>query len=339
MAARTIYWLFFFITWFICQPVSAQVQFPTIALTLHVSGLTSPVHITHADDGSGRLFVVERGGQIRIVANQVLLSAPFLDISNRVSCCGERGLLSVAFPADFSTGNHFYVFYTDLAGRLQISRFFVPSQSPDQADSLSEEKILTIDHPTYSNHNGGQLAFGPDGHLYIGTGDGGGGGDPNNNGQNPGVLLGKMLRIDVESGATPYAVPADNPFVGNPAFRPEIWALGLRNPWRFSFDRLDGDLFIGDVGQDTYEEVDMQPLSSAGGENYGWNIMEGAHCFTDPQCDSTVMRVVGMATGQFVPTSLDLARGDVAPLGGPDGVITIADALLIMRKALGLTSF
>jgi hypothetical protein len=191
--------------------------------------------------------------------------------------------LSAAFPTGYAAKGHFYVYYTNTQGNIVISRYRL-SIDPDAADPATEEILLTIPHPTYTNHNGGQLAFGPDGYLYAGTGDGGGGGDPNGNAQNTASLLGKILRIDVESGAVPYAVPTDNPFFGNSAYRSEIWALGLRNPWRFSFDRFTGDLFIADVGQGTFEEVDIQPSGSAGGLNYGWNIMEGAHCYPGGTC-------------------------------------------------------
>jgi glucose/arabinose dehydrogenase len=240
------------------------------------------VYIAHAGDGSGRLFIVERPGIIRLFAGGQLRSAPFLDVTSRVGSGGsEQGLLSVAFPPGYATTGRFYVYYTDLQGEIVVARYHV-SADPDVADPTSEQIVLTIPHPTYANHNGGQLAFGPlDGHLYLGTGDGGGAGDPSGNAQNPGVLLGKLLRIDVESGnPLTYTVPATNPYTQTVGYRPEIWALGLRNPWRFSFDRQTGDLYIGDVGQGAREEVDVQPASSRGGENYGWNILEGTLCYT-----------------------------------------------------------
>jgi glucose/arabinose dehydrogenase len=282
-------------------PFQAGAQFPKISIIRHVSGLSLPVHITHAGDGSGRLFIVEQPGRIRIVKNGVLLAAPFLDISNtganRVLFGGEQGLLSVAFPPQFNGKGYFYVYYTNLNGDNVAARYFLTAD-PDRADPGSEVLLRTFSHPTFQNHNGGQLAFGPDGFLYIGTGDGGSGGDPNNNGQSPNTFLGKILRIDVESVMDPrvdtYVIPPDNPFVGAPGFLPEIWALGLRNPFRFSFDRLTGDLYIGDVGQNLFEEVDFQPAASPGGENYGWNIMEGLHCFNTlnfsvplPTCNQT----------------------------------------------------
>jgi len=260
-------------------------EWPQISLVKRFSGLTQPVHITHAGDGSGRLFFVEQPGRIRVSRGGTLLPVPFLDIVSRVSCCGERGLLSVAFPPGYGSKRYFYVDYTDTAGNTVISRHRLGADA-DVADPGSEQIVLTIAQP-YSNHNGGQLAFGPDGYLYVGMGDGGSGGDPQNNAQSPTSLLGKILRIDVESGAAPYAVPVSNPFAGRAGYRGEIWALGLRNPWRFSFDRRTGDLFIGDVGQNRYEEVDFQPAGDPGGENYGWRIMEAGHCYDPNPCNQT----------------------------------------------------
>lgn len=276
----------------ICAAMLAQravgaVSWPSIGLTSPIPGLSLPVFITSARDGSGRLFVVLQGGTIQLIKNGTVQSTPFLSISDRVSCCGERGLLSVAFPPDYTSKGYFYVYYTDTSGNLAIARYFLTG-NPDIADATSEVILLTIPHPTFANHNGGQLAFGPnDGYLYIGTGDGGGAGDTSNNAQNTNVLLGKILRIDVESGAVPYAIPASNPTITPTPSRHEIWALGVRNPWRFSFDRATADLYIGDVGQASYEEIDYQTASSIGGENYGWHIMEGFHCYNASVCDST----------------------------------------------------
>ncbi len=248
-----------------------------------VSGLARPVAISHAGDGSNRLFITLQGGQIVIFDGTELLPEPFLDITTLVSCCGERGLLSVAFHPIYASNGFFYINYTDNSGNTVIARYTV-SADPNVADPDSAAVLLTISQP-FGNHNGGQLQFGPDGYLYIGMGDGGSAGDPQNNAQNLNTLLGKMLRIDVDSGF-PYAIPPDNPFVGVIDALDEIWALGLRNPWRFSFDRLTGDLFIGDVGQNSWEEVDFQPATSSGGENYGWRLMEGNHCFNPPvDCD------------------------------------------------------
>jgi len=241
------------------------------------------VQVTNARDGSGNLYVVEQGGRIRLVKKGTLQAASFLDVSGRVLSGGEQGLLGLVFPPGYATKRYFYVNYTRTPdGSTVIARYRV-TVDPDVADPASEEILLVIPQP-FANHNGGQIAFGPDGFFYIGMGDGGSGGDPDNNAQNPASLLGKMLRIDVESGPFPYAIPPSNPFVQAAGFRGEIWALGLRNPWRFSFDRQTGDLYVGDVGQGSFEEVDFQPAGSPGGENYGWRIMEGAHCFGDPAC-------------------------------------------------------
>jgi glucose/arabinose dehydrogenase len=262
---------------------SAAAIWPTITLKPVVSGLAAPVAVANAGDGSNRLFVVEQAGRVRLIVGGVLQATPFLDISTKVSCCGERGLLGLAFPPGYAAVGHFYVFYTDPAGAITLARYAVGA-SPDLADPNSGQVLLSVAHAR-TNHNGGQLAFGPgDGYLYAGLGDGGGSGDPDGNGQNTNTLLGKILRLDVESGATPYAIPAGNPFASGGG-RPEIWAYGLRNPWRFSFDRQTGDLYIADVGQGGWEEVDHQPAGAAGGANYGWNIMEGAHCYNAATCD------------------------------------------------------
>jgi glucose/arabinose dehydrogenase len=260
-------------------PVPDPAAWPRISLSTIAGPFALPVHVTHAGDGSGRIFVVEQGGTIRILDNGVALPSPFLDVSSRVACCGEQGLLSVAFPPGFTAKRHFYVNYTRTQdGATVVARYRVSAGDSNAADPASEEVVLTIPQP-FANHNGGQLAFGPDGYLYIGMGDGGSGGDPLNNAQTPGTLLGKLLRIDVESGEVPYGIPPTNPFLGMAGYRPEIWALGLRNPWRFSFDRETGDLHIGDVGQGNFEEIDFQPAGDPGGRNYGWNIMEGDRCY------------------------------------------------------------
>jgi glucose/arabinose dehydrogenase len=247
-------------------------------------GLQTPVGIAHAGDGSGRLFLLEKVGRIRVVQNGGLLPTPFLDIGDRVgSSANEQGLLGLAFHPRFRDNGYFYVNYTDGRGNTVVSRFTAGAGAA-QADPGSEVLVLTLEQPA-QNHNGGHLAFGPDGYLYIGTGDGGGSRDQFRNGQNTQTLLGAMLRLDVDN-AQPYGIPGDNPFVGNPDVQNEIWAYGLRNPWRYSFDRLTGDLYIADVGQKLYEEVNAQPAGSPGGQNYGWPIMEGVHCFPeDEPCD------------------------------------------------------
>ncbi|MBW4521164.1 MAG: PQQ-dependent sugar dehydrogenase [Scytolyngbya sp. HA4215-MV1] len=262
---------------------ASQLALPGITLTPFVSGFSQPTEIANAGDGTGRLFVVERNGHVRIVQNGAVLATPFLDISTQVRSQGqEQGLLGLAFAPDYASSGYFYVNYINSAGNTVIARFHV-SSNPNVANAASEEIVLTIAQP-FANHNGGKLAFGPDGYLYIGMGDGGGGGDPQNLAQNPNSLLGKILRIDVNPNTSrTYTIPASNPFLTNHdpqnLVRDEIWALGLRNPWRFSFDRLAGDLYIADVGQDNFEEVDFQRFNSRGGENYGWSIMEGFSVF------------------------------------------------------------
>jgi glucose/arabinose dehydrogenase len=250
------------------------------------SGLTQPVYLTHA--GDNRLFIVERAGVIRIYQGGSLLGLPFLDITGLVRDTGtEEGLLSMAFPPSFSASHpHFYVFYVNNAGDLVTARYRVSSGNPNVANPASAQIILTIPHPGQSNHNGGQLAFGPlDGYLYLAPGDGGGGGDPGENAQDPSELLGKILRIDVETGdPLTYTIPATNPFTQTQGFRREIWALGLRNPFRFSFDRGSGDLFIADVGQSNTEEIDYQPGNNQAGRNYGWDCYEGSNAFELAGC-------------------------------------------------------
>jgi glucose/arabinose dehydrogenase len=242
------------------------------------AGLTRPVAVTHAGDGSGRLFIVLQDGTIRIRNSAGLREQPFLDIRSLVSCCGERGLLSAAFHPQYRTNGFFYVNYTNKAGNTVIARYTV-STDPNVANPASRKVILTVAQP-FPNHNGGQIQFGPNGYLYIGMGDGGSSGDPENRAQNLRTLMGKILRIDVNrtSANRAYGIPPTNPFVGRANVRPEIWASGLRNPWRFSFDRATGDLYLGDVGQGNWEEVNFQNARSRGGENYGWRRMEGRHC-------------------------------------------------------------
>ncbi len=256
------------------SPVVAQAT-PMLTLEPVANGLPNLVSVTHA--GDSRLFITLQGGLVMIHDGTRVLPEPFLDIRNLVLSGGERGLLSVAFHPGYAQNGLFYVNYTDLRGDTVVARYSVSQFDPNRANPSSAVPILMIQQP-FANHNGGQLQFGPDSYLYIGMGDGGSGGDPGNRAQNLGDLLGKMLRIDVDS-ALPYAIPPSNPFVGQAGIRPEIWAFGLRNPWRFSFDRATGDLWIADVGQGIWEEVDFQPVTSIGGENYGWRRMEGAHCF------------------------------------------------------------
>jgi glucose/arabinose dehydrogenase len=247
---------------------------PALRLVEVASGLQSPVHLT-APASDARLFIVEQPGRIRIVENGQLLPTPFLDIAAKVSSGGERGLLSVAFHPRYAQNGFLYVNYTDRAGDTRIERYRV-SANRNLADPASASLVLHVRQP-YSNHNGGQVAFGPDGMLYIGMGDGGGGGDPEEAGQDPLQLLGKLLRIDVDA-AQPYGIPAGNPYAGRSGGRGEIWALGMRNPWRFSFDRTANLLYVADVGQNRLEEVNVVPAGQAG-VNYGWDVMEASDCF------------------------------------------------------------
>ena len=263
--------------------------FQTIA-----ANLAHPDGITHAGDGSGRVFITLQDGKILIWDGTQVLPTPFLDIDTIVNSNGtERGLLGLAFHPDYESNGYFYVDYTDTTGGdTVIARYRVSATDPNVADPTSALILMELDQP-FANHNGGQLAFGPDGYLYIGMGDGGGAGDPGNRAQDLTQPLGKILRIDVDGagvaadcgGGTHYTIPPDNPFVDGPGGNcDEIWQSGLRNPWRFSFDRLTGDLFIGDVGQDAWEEVDFQPAGSAGGANWGWRCYEGNHPFNTQGC-------------------------------------------------------
>lgn len=270
------------------QPQSALV-FPdpfNYSWILVVEGLNKPLALTHAGDGSGRLFILEQPGLVRVVQGGALLSTPFLDIRDRVvDRNNEQGLLGLAFHPAYENNGMFFVNYTGKGSDTYISRFSITSD-PNIADPDSEKVLLRIPQP-YANHNGGHLLFGPDGHLYIGTGDGGSAGDPQGNAQNLNSLLGKMLRIDVDHG-DPYAIPVDNPFVDGGGL-PEIWAYGLRNPWRYAFDRVTGDLYIGDVGQNTWEEVDVLSASLPPGANLGWDFWEGTHAFEGTPSQDAVM--------------------------------------------------
>jgi glucose/arabinose dehydrogenase len=280
-----------------------------------VRGLERPVGAVDAADGSGRLFILEQTGQIRIWQAGSLLPEPFLDLRGTVACCGERGLLGLAFHPDYRNNGYFYINYTlESRGNLltQIARYQV-STDADRADPQSEHTLLEIQQP-YENHNGGGLAFGPDGHLFIAVGDGGSGGDPLGSGQSRDTLLGKLLRIDVDGG-DPYAIPTDNPFAGGGGL-PEIWAYGLRNPWRFAFDRLTGDLYIGDVGQGDWEEIDFLPAGYPGGANLGWNVYEGMHPYSGAPGPGEVLvfpvAEYGHDTGQSV-TGGAVYRGTTLP--------------------------
>jgi len=245
------------------------------------------VYVTNAGDSSNRLFIVEKGGVIKIYDGNSLLATPFLNVSNLVSKGGEQGLLSIAFHPQYKTNRYFFIYYTNIADDVTIARYQTRADSLNVADSSSGVVLLNIPKP-FANHNGGTLAFGKDGYLYFATGDGGGAGDVNNNAQNGNSLLGKMIRINVTTSANPpyYTIPADNPFINDITVRDEIWALGLRNPFRWSFDRLTDDIWIGDVGQSAREEVDFEPDSSKGGNNYGWHCYEGNLPYNTSGCSS-----------------------------------------------------
>lgn len=251
-----------------------------IALTEVAAGFSAPVYLT-APEGDLRLFVVEQGGRIRIIEDGQVQEPPFLDLTALTDADGERGLLSMAFHPDYATNGYVYVNYTDNVGTTVVERY-TRGAGPGTADPASAVTLLEVPQP-YANHNGGQLQFGPDGMLYIGMGDGGSGGDPEENGQDPETLLGSLLRIDVDAGS-PYAIPSDNPFAGGGGL-PEIWAIGLRNPWRFSFDESAGTLFVADVGQNRLEEINAVEASAAG-LNYGWNTMEGTECYASASCET-----------------------------------------------------
>ncbi|HKO56001.1 MAG TPA: PQQ-dependent sugar dehydrogenase [Thermoanaerobaculia bacterium] len=261
-----------------CLAPAALADDPKLNTQLVVSGLDMPVGIFSA--GDARLFIVLQRGRIVIWDGTQLLPTPFLNLQplGIVSCCGERGLLGLAFHPKFSENGLFFVCYTDARGDITTVRYRTLEGDPNQADLTTAKTIITVAHRDFTNHYSGNLVFGPDGYLYMGTGDGGSGGDPLNNAQSLTRQLGKILRLDIDNGS-PYAIPPTNPFADRPELVREIWAYGLRNPWRFTFDRKTGDLFIADVGQGNFEEVDFQPASSEGGENYGWRINEGFHCF------------------------------------------------------------
>lgn len=299
---------------------------PTLSLTQVATGLTNPVGLESARDGSGRLFVPEQAGTIRILQNGTVNAAPFLSIGTLVESGGERGLLGLAFHPNFTANRKFYVNYTRRnAGQLQtvIAEYLVSAANPNQADTATERILLTLDQP-FQNHNGGQLAFGPDGFLYIGLGDGGGSGDPQGNAQNPQRLLGKILRIDISatSPGKQYGIPASNPFANGASGAPEVYAYGLRNPWRFSFDAATSRLFVADVGEGAFEEIDIVES----GKNYGWPIMEGMHCFDAQTCNQAGLTApiveYGHGEGESV-TGGFVYRGSA--ISGLVGVYVVAD--------------
>ncbi len=263
-------------------PTAPLPQLPAIALERVADGFERPTFVTGAGDGSGRLFVLEKRGTIRIVRNGTVASQPFLDIRTLVRSSGnEQGLLGLAFHPRYSENGRFFVFYTASDAANTVAEFRVDPANPDRAEPAPVRTLLSLPDP-YANHNGGMLAFGPDGYLYIALGDGGGAGDPLRAGQDLANPFGAILRIDVDAppaAGLAYAIPPGNPFADRPGARPEIWAYGLRNPWRFSFDRATGDLWIADVGQNAIEEVNLEPAGFPGGANYGWSTMEGTRCY------------------------------------------------------------
>ncbi len=280
----------------------------TVEVELFKNGFSSPVDIQNA--GDSRLFIVEQGGRIKILNNDATINPiPFLDISSITSTGSERGLLGLAFHPDYTNNGYFFVNYTNNSGDTQITRYTVDGTDPDVADSGSALPILTIDQP-YSNHNGGCVQFGPDGYLYIGMGDGGAGGDPENRSQNLMEMLGKMLRLDIDNtaGGNNYAIPADNPFVGDPNAHDEIWAYGLRNPWRFSFDEQTNNVWIADVGQNQMEEINRESNTEAG-LNYGWRCYEGSLPFNTSGCPNPSELTFPLAT-------YPLSGGNCAVTGG-----------------------
>ena len=261
--------------------IPATSPFGAGATATSVSGLGEVTNIVAPDDGSDRLFVTDQAGIIRVVKGGAVASTPALDIRSEVGSAGsEQGLLGLAFPQGFASKRRAYVYFTDKAGTSRVYRIRLSATDPDTFDPTTMQLLLSIDQP-YANHNGGQLAFGPDGYLYLGFGDGGSAGDPGNRAQDTGNLLGKILRIDVETSPTVagYRIPRTNPFVSRAGARGEVRAYGLRNPWRFSFDPLKRDLWIGDVGQDAWEEIDFVAAGSPGGDNFGWPLYEGDHLF------------------------------------------------------------
>ena len=274
------------------------------------SGLDAPIFLT-APPGDSRLFILERPGRIRVLQNGNLLATPFLDIRPLTTTSGERGLLSLAFHPQYASNGYFFIYYTNLAGDIVIERRQVSAGNANVADPLSALTILTIPHPTFSDHYGGLLSFGPDGYLTAGTGDGGGAGDPPGNAQNTYVLLGKLLRLDVNAStvAQPYAIPPGNPFA-TAGGRAEIWAYGLRNPWRYAFDVPAQLLYIADVGQANWEEVDVRPVGQAG-NNYGWNIMEGLHCYNSASCNQAGLVLPAIEYGHDTAGGCSITGGYV----------------------------
>jgi glucose/arabinose dehydrogenase len=303
---------------------SARGATPNVTLTQVTSGLQSLTQVTNAGDGTGRLFLVERRGTIRVVQNGAVRPGFFMDIRGIVDheTGGERGLLGLAFHPNFETNRRLFVYYTRNGGDIIVARYTTNVARTAVVHSTGRN-VLVIEHSARTNHNGGAMAFGPDGYLYLGTGDGGGSGDPDRNGQSKTKnLLAKILRININgTGAGTYgrySIPPTNPFRGSIAGRDEVWAYGLRNPWRISFDRLTGALFIADVGQNRYEEINREPAGYRGGRNYGWSVMEGKHCFRTSGCslagDTLPVAEYTHASGNCSITGGYVYRGPAVPL-------------------------
>lgn len=301
----------------ICLQLAAQ---PSLSYKPVITSLTTPIDIAHANDGSNRLFIAQQNGIIKVFDQSLQLVGDFITVTGLVSG-GERGLLSMAFHPGYKTNGFFFVYYTNLSGNLEIARYKV-SSNPNIADPASKTIIITIPHPGFTNHNGGKLNFGKDGYLYFATGDGGSGGDPSNNAQNGNSLLGKMLRIDVNntSASSNYSIPTDNPYINNAEIADEIWALGLRNPWRWSFDRLTHDMWIADVGQATWEEINFRKASETKAINYGWRCYEATHSFNTSGCQEIAVYTPPIfeyahnnATGGFSVTGGFVYRGAEYP--------------------------
>lgn len=338
-----------------------EVVWPQLTLVSRYSGFNRPLHASFVDDGTGRIFVGEHAGRVRVVKNGQLVPAPVLDIRAQVGCyatCWETGMIGMAFPRDFAQKQYFYIYYTDSQNNSIISRFWISRDNPDRADPDSEQIILFVPQTT-AVHKGGQLAFGPDGNLYIGLGDGrfATAPDINWNAQDPANLYGKVLRINTEVGvvrpesatravpgdgeavrkvfvpmlamnaAPRYAIPPDNPFANMPGKRGEIWMLGFRNPYRFSFDRQNGDLYVGDVGQVRYEEIDYKPAGLPAGQNYGWPYLEGNQCYAQPNCNPqsyvAPISVYGHSNQQCAVIAGSVYRGPGNP--GMQGIFFYGD--------------
>jgi glucose/arabinose dehydrogenase len=295
-------------------PASAAPADATIRLELRASGLSSPVFVTSARDGTGRLFIVEQTGRIRIYKDGAVLATPFLSIGSQVSKGNEQGLLGLAFHPSYATNRKLYVNFTDVHGDTVVREYRASSTNSNVVATSTARTILKVAQP-YDNHNGGMLAFGPDGYLYIGLGDGGDSGDPGNRAQRTDTLLGKMLRINVNGSTSTknYLNPSSNPYVGRTG-RNEIWQIGLRNPWRFSFDRATGNLWIGDVGQGKWEEIDRAVRTSKGagrGVNWGWRVLEGFHCYKPSSGCSTSGKMKPMLEYEHVAGRCSVTGGYV----------------------------